>query len=87
LISLMDPLRADAKATIAGGARAGLEVKMVTGDDVAIGDDRPSWHGFASLVASDVFKGDVKAGALPRSVVDAGGAGRRIRQSVPGTQI
>ena len=39
LISLMDPPRPDAKATIAEaqGARA-VNVKMVTGDDVAIGD-------------------------------------------------
>jgi H+-transporting ATPase len=73
LISLMDPPRADAKATIAEARGLGLEVKMVTGDDVAIGDEIAAQLGMGShlLVASDVFKGDVKAGALPRSVVDA----------------
>ena len=38
LISLMDPPRPDAKATIDAAKALGVNVKMVTGDDVAIGD-------------------------------------------------
>jgi len=38
LISLMDPPRRDAKATIDAAKALGVNVKMVTGDDVAIGD-------------------------------------------------
>ncbi|MBI1980529.1 MAG: plasma-membrane proton-efflux P-type ATPase [Methylocystis sp.] len=73
LISLMDPPRADAKATIAEARALGLSVKMVTGDDVAIGDEIAAELGMGAhlLVASDIFKEGAKAGALPRSVVDA----------------
>ena len=52
LLSLQDPPRPDAKATIAETQQLGLAVKMVTGDDVAIGleiakqlDGRPSAGG------------------------------------------
>jgi H+-transporting ATPase len=34
---LFDPPREDSKATIARAAEYGVKVKMVTGDDVAIG--------------------------------------------------
>ena len=46
---------------------------MVTGDDVAIGDEIAAQLGMGShlLVASDVFKGGAKADALPRSVIEA----------------
>ena len=73
LISLMDPPRADAKATIAQARALGLNVKMVTGDDVAIGDQIAAQLGMGDhlLVASDVFKDGAKSDALPRSVVEA----------------
>jgi len=73
LISLMDPPRPDAKVTIAEAQALGLNVKMVTGDDVAIGDQIASELGMGAylLVASDVFKGGVKVEALPQSVLEA----------------
>ncbi|ARQ02291.1 plasma-membrane proton-efflux P-type ATPase [Pseudorhodoplanes sinuspersici] len=61
LISLQDPPRADAKATIAETEKLGLNVKMVTGDDVAIGDQIAKQLGMGDhlVVASDVFKDGV----------------------------
>jgi H+-transporting ATPase len=73
LISLMDPPRPDAKATIAEAEALGLNVKMVTGDDVAIGNQIASELGMGAhlLVASEVFKEGVKAENLPQSVKEA----------------
>ena len=61
LISLQDPPRPDAKATIAETEKLGLNVKMVTGDDVAIGDQIAKQLGMGDhlVVASDVFKDGV----------------------------
>jgi len=74
IVSLMDPPRADAKMTIAEAKELGLNVKMVTGDDVAIGDQIASQLGIGShlLVASNVFGEDTdKPAALSSSVMDA----------------
>jgi H+-transporting ATPase len=74
LVALMDPPRADAKATIAEAKALGLNVKMVTGDDVAIGDQIAAQLGIGDhlLVASDVFgQGDGKAASPNNSVIDA----------------
>jgi len=74
LVSLMDPPRPDAKATIAEAKALGLNVKMVTGDDVAIGDQIAAQLGIGDhlLVASDVFgAGDGKTASPNSSVVDA----------------
>ncbi|MGA8649042.1 MAG: plasma-membrane proton-efflux P-type ATPase [Xanthobacteraceae bacterium] len=73
LISLMDPPRPDAKATIDAAKALGVNVKMVTGDDVAIGDQIAAQLDLGDhlLVASDVFKDDGKSGALSASVMDA----------------
>jgi H+-transporting ATPase len=74
LVSLMDPPRADAKTTIAEAKALGLNVKMVTGDDVAIGDQIAAQLGIGDhlLVASDVFgEGDGKAASPNNSVIDA----------------
>jgi H+-transporting ATPase len=74
LVSLMDPPRADAKTTIAQAKALGLNVKMVTGDDVAIGDQIAAQLGIGDhlLVATDVFgEGDGKAASPNNSVIDA----------------
>ncbi|GLI93960.1 plasma-membrane proton-efflux P-type ATPase [Methylocystis echinoides] len=73
LISLMDPPRPDAKETIARARALGLNVKMVTGDDVAIGDQIAAQLGMGDhlLVASNVFPPGAKPGDLSRSVVEA----------------
>ena len=73
LISLMDPPRPDAKATIDAAKALGVNVKMVTGDDVAIGDQIAAQLDLGDhlLVASDVFKDDGKSGAVSAAVMDA----------------
>ena len=73
LISLSDPPRPDAKETIAETERLGLNVKMVTGDDVAIGDQIAKQLGMGDhlLVASDVFKDGETPATLPSDVVTA----------------
>ena len=60
----MDPPRPDAKATIDAAKALGVNVKMVTGDDVAIGDQIAAQLDLGDhlLVASDVFKDDGKSG-------------------------
>src|SRR5262245_23039770 len=72
LISLMDPPRPDAKATIDAAKALGINVKMVTGDDVAIGDQIAAQLDLGDhlLVASDVFKDDTKFGAVSAAVMD-----------------
>ena len=57
ILSLMDPPRPDAKQTIIEAEKLGLSVKMVTGDDVAIGSEIARQLGLGEhlLVASDVF--------------------------------
>ena len=57
ILSLLDPPRPDAASTIAQTKKLGLEVKMVTGDDVAIGSEICSTLGLGThlLVAGDVF--------------------------------
>ena len=73
LISLSDPPRPDAKTTIAETERLGLDVKMVTGDDVAIGDQIAKQLGMGDhlLVASDVFKDGTTPATLPPDVITA----------------
>jgi H+-transporting ATPase len=73
LVSLMDPPRPDAKATIDAAKALGVNVKMVTGDDVAIGDQIAAQLDLGDhlLVASDVFKDDGKSGVVSAAVMDA----------------
>jgi H+-transporting ATPase len=80
LISMQDPPRPDAKATIAQTEKLGLNVKMVTGDDVAIGDQIAKQLGLGDhlVVASDVFKDGVTtiSPQLAEAVERADGFGR-----------
>jgi len=73
LVSLMDPPRPDAKSTIAAAKALGLNVKMVTGDDVAIGDQIAAQLGIGNhlLVASDVFKDSGNSAAVSADIMDA----------------
>ena len=73
IISLSDPPRPDAKATIAQTEKLGLNVKMVTGDDVAIGDQIAKQLGMGDklLVASDVFKDGPTPAVIPPDVATA----------------
>jgi H+-transporting ATPase len=73
LVSLMDPPRPDAKATIDAAKGLGVNVKMVTGDDVAIGDQIAAQLDLGDhlLVASDVFKHGDASGTVSAAVMDA----------------
>jgi H+-transporting ATPase len=73
LISLMDPPRPDAKETIAEAKALGLNVKMVTGDDVAIGDQIAAQLGIGDhlLVAADVFPAGMQGQVMPCAVASA----------------
>ena len=74
IISLMDPPRGGCQDNHLRAEALGLNVKMVTGDDVAIGDQIAAQLGLGDhlLVASDVFGQGTKAtAALSSSVVDA----------------
>jgi H+-transporting ATPase len=82
ILSLMDPPRPDAKQTIAEAEKLGLSVKMVTGDDVAIGSEIARQLGLGEhlLVASDVFGASSDADHIAvdaaRAVEKADGFGR-----------
>jgi H+-transporting ATPase len=86
LLSLMDPPRPDAKETIAETGKLGLAVKMVTGDDVAIGSEIAKQLGMGGhlLVAGDVFKDGTDPDHIPldaaRAVERADGFGRVFPQ-------
>ena len=86
LLSLMDPPRPDAKATIAETEKLGLSVKMVTGDDVAIGSEIAKQLGMGGhlLVAGDVFSEGTDPDRIPlgaaRAVERADGFGRVFPQ-------
>ena len=86
LLSLMDPPRPDAKETIAETGKLGLAVKMVTGDDVAIGSEIAKQLGMGGhlLVAADVFKEGMDPDHIPvdaaRAVERADGFGRVFPQ-------
>jgi len=82
LLALLDPPRPDAKETIAQARALGLSVKMVTGDDVAIGSEISRQLGLGThlLVADQVFPKDTDNNHIPidaaRAVEAADGFGR-----------
>ena len=86
LLPLQDPPRPDAKATIAQTKGLGLSVKMVTGDDVAIGSEIAEQLGLGThlLVAGDVFPEKTEPDHIPldeaKAVERADGFGRVFPQ-------
>ena len=82
LLSLLDPPRPDAATTIAQTKELGLEVKMVTGDDVAIGSQIAAQLGLGThlLVAGNVFPKGTDPNHIPldsaRAVERADGFGQ-----------
>ncbi|OTG82476.1 plasma-membrane proton-efflux P-type ATPase [Acinetobacter sp. ANC 4558] len=82
ILPLLDPPRPDAKETIEKAKALGLSVKMVTGDDVAIGSEISRQLGLGQnlLSASDVFKNDKDPNHIhidtARAVENADGFGR-----------
>lgn len=73
ILPLLDPPRPDAKDTIAKTKELGLVVKMVTGDDVAIGSEIATQLGMGPnlLVASDVFPKGTDASHIPQASITA----------------
>ncbi len=73
ILSLLDPPRPDAASTIAQTKKLGLEVKMVTGDDVAIGSEISQQLGLGThlLVASDVFPKGTDPNNIPLDAAHA----------------
>ncbi len=67
ILSLLDPPRDDSKATIQQAKEHGLRVKMVTGDDVAIGNQISGMLGMGNhlVAASDLFSKDMDVNNLP----------------------
>src|SRR5271165_7196813 len=86
LLPMEDPPRPDAKATIAETKGLGLSVKMVTGDDVAIGSEIAEQLGLGThlLVAGDVFPEKTEPDHIPldeaKAVERADGFGRVFPQ-------
>jgi len=70
VLSLYDPLRSDAKSTIATAVSLGVEVKMVTGDQVAIARETAKTMGMGADILDAATLGDV--GEQPsKQVADA----------------
>ena len=86
VLPLFDPPREDAKATIATARQMGVEVKMVTGDQVAIAKEIAGKLGLGTNILDASGFGDTQA---PRG----GAAGRlhrargRLRAGVSGAQV
>ncbi len=70
ILSMLDPPRDDSKATIQQAKEHGLRVKMVTGDDVAIGDQISGQLGMGShlIAAADMFTKDMDMDHLPARI-------------------
>ena len=73
ILSLLDPPRPDAASTIAQTKKLGLQVKMVTGDDVAIGSEIAAQLGLGThlLVAGDVFPKGTDPNHIPLDAAHA----------------
>lgn len=86
LLTLLDPPRPDAAETIAKTKALGLDVKMVTGDDIAIGREISKQLGLGEhlILASDVFPSTLDPEHIPidsaRAVENADGFGRVFPQ-------
>jgi H+-transporting ATPase len=78
ILPLFDPPRADSKETIAQAQAHGIDVKMVTGDNVAIGREIAGQLGLGSNIqpASELFTGEQAEGlsaAAPAQIIAADG--------------
>lgn len=70
ILSLFDPPREDSADVIRSAKNYGLKVKMVTGDDIAIGIETSRQLGLGQnmKLANEIFSKDDDMQALPRSV-------------------
>jgi H+-transporting ATPase len=67
ILPLYDPPRPDSKQTIARAVEYGVQVKMVTGDNVAIARQISAQLGMGTNIepATELFPGDVTQGQIP----------------------
>ncbi len=72
ILPMFDPPRTDSKETIARAAKYGVTVKMVTGDDVAIGKTIAQDLGLGSniIAASEIFTEDIGKGDVPMDIAE-----------------
>ncbi len=70
ILSMLDPPRDDSRETIAYAKEHGLQVKMVTGDDVAIGSQISGQLGMGThlIAAADMFTKDMDMSHLPEPI-------------------
>ena len=76
VLPLFDPPRQDAKATIATASQMGVDVKMVTGDALAIAQETAKTLGMGTAILDAAGLGDVKREetvATPDSIENADG--------------
>ena len=72
ILPLFDPPRPDSKETIARAVAYGVQVKMVTGDNVAIARQISTQLGMGANIqpATSLFPGDVAKGQIPLDAAD-----------------
>ncbi len=72
ILSMLDPPRDDSKQTIDSAKEHGLRVKMVTGDDVAIGSQISGQLGMGThlIAAADMFTKDMDMSHLPERITE-----------------
>ncbi|MEZ5837071.1 MAG: plasma-membrane proton-efflux P-type ATPase [Geminicoccaceae bacterium] len=70
ILSMLDPPRDDSRETIEHAKQHGLQVKMVTGDDVAIGSQISGQLGMGThlVAAADMFTRDMDMSHLPEPI-------------------
>jgi H+-transporting ATPase len=76
VLPLFDPPREDAKSTVATAARMGVEIKMVTGDALAIARETAKTLGMGTNILDGATLGDSdseETAAVTRSIEDADG--------------
>jgi H+-transporting ATPase len=76
MLSLFDPPREQAKATIASAVQMGVKIKMVTGDQIAIAQETARTLGLGTNILDASGLGDSKADASPaqaKAIEDADG--------------
>ena len=67
VLSLFDPPREQAKATLASARQMGLQVKMVTGDAIAIAKETAGQLGLGTNILNASSLGDTKKDASPEA--------------------
>ena len=72
ILSMLDPPRDDSKETIDRAVEHGLQVKMVTGDDLAIGSEISGQLGMGTHLqpAADLFTKDLDLSNLPAPLTE-----------------